>query len=87
MSYLDIKSFEAADEHSAEKEANLEDQVAKLSMMNAESERMLDQTNSENNTLRKNIDELEQLSDTLRQERDVATKNLEETMRELGEIA
>jgi len=82
-----IKSFEAADEHSAEKESNLEDQVAKLSMMNAETERSLEQTQSENNTLKKSIDELEQLSDTLRQERDQATENLEATMRELGEIA
>ena len=54
--------------------------------MNAENERTLEQVQSENNTLRKTVEELEDLSDRLKQERDAAKEELEQTMREIGEI-
>ena len=42
---------------------------------------------TENNSLRKAVEELEDLADKLKRERDEANENLEQTMRELGEIA
>jgi len=82
-----IKSYEAADEHAAEKEANLEDQVAKLTLNTTEADRAMEQVTSENVALRKSIEELENLNDKLKMERDEAIQNLEETMREIGELA
>ena len=84
---LDIKSFEAADEHNAEKEANLEDQMAKLNAENTENERLVDQLRNENATLRKTVDELDENCDSLKRERDDANKQMEDILREMNEMA
>jgi len=82
-----IKSFEAADEHNAEKEANLEDQMAKLNAENTENERLVDQLRNENATLRKTVDELDENCDSLKRERDDANKQMEDILREMNEMA
>jgi predicted RNase H-like nuclease (RuvC/YqgF family) len=56
-------------------------------MTTSENERNLEQTQSENVGLRKTVDELEDLVDSLKKERDEAVDNLESTMREISEIA
>lgn len=81
-----IRSFEASDEMAAEKEANMEEQLVKFGSKHAENERNLENVQAENNTLRKTVDELEDLCEQLKSERDQANEELAATMRELGEI-
>lgn len=61
--------------------------MSQLSAANQEQDRLIEQMQTENNSLRKSVEELEDLADRLKRERDEANENLEQTMRELGEIA
>jgi chromosome segregation ATPase len=82
-----LKSYEAGEEQSADRETRLEEQLQHLTVASGNNDREIVELTSENKKLLGVVDSLEDQIQRLEAERDEAKASLENVMRELGELA